>query len=349
VIDARGRCVLPGIIDIHSDKIEQFIQPRPTAQMDFAFAFKVCERDLLSAGVTTMYHSISLLENGVFGSSPLRTKENVLQIADLVANIHLRGHLIHHRVHLRIEIDNPEAFGVARGLAAQGRVHQISFMDHTPGQGQYRDLAVYRSAVAKYNNKKAIDVDMDAMVARHKNKPLLSFAQLRALTDLAHENGIAVASHDDDSEEKLVVNQEIGVDISEFPVTLEIAKAAKALGFYTVVGAPNILRGGSHSGNMSAADAVLAGCADILCSDYYPAAILHSIFLMHTKYGVSLPEMVAKATLRPARAMKIDGAYGSLEAGKKADILIVDVLDGYPVLTHALVDGAIRFRIEYRR
>ena len=130
---------------------------------------------------------------------------------------------------------------------------------------------------------------------------------------------------------------------------METAKAAKAHGFYTVVGSANILRGSSHSGNMSAADAILEECADIICSDYYPAAILHSIFSMHTKHGVPLPLMVNKATLNPARAMKIGTDYGSIEPGKKADVLVVDILDGYSVITHAFVDGIATSRIAYRR
>ncbi len=349
VIDAHGRYIMPGLIDVHSDKIEQYIGPRPTSQMDFEFALKVCERDLLGAGITTMYHSISLFQDEIFGKSPLRTKENVQKIADLIANIHMRYHLIHHRFHLRIEIDNLEAFDIVREMIAQGKVHLISFMDHTPGQGQYRSLAVYADTISKYNGKEIDTLGFDGVVEYHKNKPMLSFEQLCELTELAHKAGIAVASHDDDTEEKLNINQKIGVDISEFPITLEAAKAAKERGFYTIVGSPNILRGGSHSGNMSAADAILEDSADLLCSDYYPATILHSIFIMHDKYGVDLPAMVNRATLNPAKATKTDKDYGSIEPGKKADLLIVDSLDGYPVITHVLVDGKTTSRIEYRR
>ena len=124
-----------------------------------------------------------------------------------------------------------------------------------------------------------------------KTKKTLSFEQLKELAELAHAHGITVASHDDDTIEKLEVNEKIGVDISEFPITIEVAKEAKKRGYLTVIGAPNILLGGSHSGNMSAAEAINEDCGDILCSDYYPQAILHSIFTMHTKYGQPLPEM----------------------------------------------------------
>ena len=349
VIDAHGRYVMPGFIDIHSDCVEQLIQPRPTSQMDFELALKECERELLLRGITTIYHSISLYKDDFFGSSPLRTRDSVRKLSDLIASIHERYHLIHHRFHLRIEIDNLAALDIAKEMIAAGRVHMISFMDHTPGQGQYRDLAVYADALTKYNGKEIDTIGLEGILAYHKMKRTLSFEQLKALAELAHAHGLPVASHDDDTPEKLAVNRALGVDISEFPVSLDTARAARAAGFSTVVGAPNILRGSSHSGNMSAAEAVRDGCVDALCSDYYPAAILHSIFAMHNQHGAPLSEMVAKATLGPARAARIDREFGSIEAGKRADLLIVDALDGYPVITHVLVDGNPTARVEYRR
>ncbi len=349
IIDAHGRYVTPGFIDIHSDRIEQFIQPRPTSQMDFELALKECERELLHLGITTMYHSLSLYKDEFFGKSPLRTKENVQKIADLIENIHKRDHLIHHRFHLRIEIDNIGAYEIVKDMIRNKKVHEISFMDHTPGQGQYRNIQIYENTITKYHGKEIEAFGIEAILEYHQNKDRLSFSQLKELTELAHSNGIAVASHDDDTEEKLIVNQAIGVDICEFPILLDTAKSARAKGFFTVIGAPNILLGGSHSGNMSAAEAIKQGCADILCSDYYPPAVLHSIFVMTQKYGIPLHEMINKATINPAKAMKIDKEYGSVEVGKKADLLIVDILDGYPVVTHVLVDGNTTSRVQYRR
>ncbi|NCC67336.1 MAG: alpha-D-ribose 1-methylphosphonate 5-triphosphate diphosphatase [Clostridia bacterium] len=349
ILDACGGYITPGFIDIHSDRIEQFIQPRPTSQMDFELGLKECERELISCGITTIYHSMSLNKDDFLGSAPLRTKANVGKFSELVCSIHERDHLIHHRFHLRIEIDNIEAFDIAKDMIENKKVHEISFMDHTPGQGQYRDIEIYERSISSYMSKEAKKLSMEEILEYHRNKKVLSYEELKMLTELAHANGIAVASHDDDTQEKLAVNKSIGVDISEFPTVIETARAARRKGFQTVVGAPNILLGGSHSGNMSAAEAIHDGCADILCSDYYPPAILHGIFAMSLRQDVPLWEMVRKATLAPAQAMKTDADYGSLEPGKKADVLIINLLDGYPVVTCALVDGVSALRVGYRR
>ncbi len=349
VINAHGRYVAPGFIDIHSDRIEQFILPRPTARFDCELALKECERELLHQGITTMYHSFSLYENELLGKSPLRTKESVEKMARLIQDIHERYHLIHHRFHLRVEIDNLSAFDIASELIKHHMIHEISFMDHTPGQGQYRNLEIYRESITKYEGEEVRTLDFEEILERQKKKKTMSVEQLQELSRLAHANGIAVASHDDDTKEKLNLNRELQVDISEFPITIDTAKYAKDLGFATVVGAPNILLGGSHSGNMSAAQAILEGCADVLCSDYYPPALLHGVFIMHEKYQVPLPEMMNKVSLNPAKAVGLGDLYGSIEPGKKADLLIIDHLDGYPVITHVLVDGNTTSRVEYRR
>lgn len=348
-INAHGGYVMPGFIDVHSDKIEQFIYPRPTARFPFELALKECEKELLQLGITTIYHSFSLYKDELLGTSPLRTKENVLEMAELIANIHKRRHFIHHRFHLRIEIDNIEAYDIAKEMMERGLVHEISFMDHTPGQGQYRSLEVYRDTVDKYHGMENEAMTFEEVLEHHKEKGMLSFEQLKELADMAHERNITVASHDDDTVEKLKINQRLGVDISEFPITEDTAKAAHDMNFYTVAGAPNILLGGSHSGNMSAADAIVHGCADILCSDYFPQAILQSLFIMRDKYGQSLPEMVKKVTLNPAKAMRIDKNYGSIEKGKKADIVIADIVDDYPAITHVIADGKLVSKIKYRR
>ncbi len=349
VIDAHGRYILPGMIDIHSDKIEQFIQPRATAIMDFDFSLKECERELLLQGITTMYHSLSLLGDDLFGSAEIRKKDNVLKLSKLINDIHDKRHLIHHRLHLRLELDNLGGYDILKESIDKEAVHLISFMDHSPGQGQYRNIELYKKIVESYKSKDVKELGADKIVEAQMNKKMLSFEQLKEISDLAHAKNIAIASHDDDTVEKLAINEALDVDISEFPITIEVAKEAKKKGFATLAGAPNILLGGSHSGNLSAEQAILEDSIDILCSDYYPAALLSSVFIMHQKHNIPLYDMVKKVSLNPAKAVKIDNQYGSIEKGKKADLIIVELQDKYPVATHTLVDGIVVSRIEYRK
>lgn len=170
VIDAHGRYILPGMIDVHSDKIEQFVFPRPTAKFSFELALKECEKELLQLGITTIYHSFSLYSDELLGKSPLRTKESVLEMAELIADIQNRSHLIHHRFHLRLEIDNVDAFAIAKDMIARRLIQEISFMDHTPGQGQYRDLEVYRETIDKYHGMENEGKTFEEVLEHHQNR-----------------------------------------------------------------------------------------------------------------------------------------------------------------------------------
>jgi alpha-D-ribose 1-methylphosphonate 5-triphosphate diphosphatase len=190
---------------------------------------------------------------------------------------------------------------------------------------------------------------VDRIMAEAKNKPVASREMLKSLAALAHERRIPLASHDDDTPEKLsLMKNEFGVTISEFPIELEVAKKARDEGILVVVGAPNIMLGGSHSGNLSALKAIRAGAADILCSDYYPASLLHSAFKLEAEGVLSLPAAVRMLTLNPARAMGIDGDYGAVEAGKKADLLVVRKIHDRPMVYKCFIDGQATLQFEYR-
>ena len=358
VIDAHGGFVTPGFVDIHSDFVEQVISPRPTVLMDMPTALFEAERELLSHGITTMFHSLSV--HGISASSKMplsRQWPNVTKIMDLIsAAKRTEGHnehLIRHRCHARIEVDSVDIFDELAKRVAAGDCDEISFMDHTPGQGQYRTLENYRnsSSAAKRQVTVEDEKDFERVIEQMKAEPHLTYEQLKVLADLALERGIAIASHDDDTLEKLSLMQSLGCTISEFPVTMEVARAARERGMATVLGTPNILLGKSHAGNLSARDAVQAGVASVLCSDYYPTAMLHSAFRMHHDFGLPLEQAFAMLTINPARAVHVDDELGSLEEGKKADILIVREVQEdertFPVITCALVGGRVVSRSWY--
>lgn len=347
IIDAQGGWLSPGFIDIHSDYIEHMAAPRPTCLMDFDLAIHETERELITHGITTMFHSLSIIKSTEFPDKPIRDARNTGKFIALIERSHHSCHLIRHRFHARFEIDSIDRLEEIADYIRDRKVHLLSFMDHTPGQGQYRDLENYKATLKGYRS--VTDEEVDSIIEHSRNRPKITLEKIQELCKLAQEHGIAVASHDDDSVEKLHMVKSFGITISEFPVSLDIARQAHQMGLYTLAGAPNVLLGGSHNGNLAAADAVSLGCADILCSDYYPAALLHSVFHLHRRDGHRLADVIRLVTINPARAVGMDALYGSIEISKKADLLVIREGDGHlPVITDVLVDGVLSYQAHYR-
>lgn len=348
IIDASGGYIAPGLIDIHSDYIEHMTAPRPTSLIDFRLSIRETEKELISHGITTMYHSLSIFKSVDYKYRPIREPENVRKLVDLIDQTHHRKHLVRHRFHARFEIDNLEEIESLKAYIMEEKVHLLSFMDHTPGQGQYRDLELYKKTIRGYED--VSDENVELIIANHQSKQKMTVDAIREIAEMAKARNIAIASHDDDSVEKLDLVQSFGTTISEFPITLDIARKAKEKGLFTIAGAPNVILGGSHSGNLSAAEAVNDGSIDILCSDYYPAAMLHAVFQLASQYEKGLVEMFKLVTLNPARAVNIDEILGSIREGKKADLLIIERLepDDFPVITAVMVDGKLIQKTNYR-
>lgn len=348
--DAAGGYVMAGFIDTHSDYIEGLVQPRPTSIMDFQVSLCEAEKHLLSHGITMMYHSLSLVkEDEKVERKSIRKKQNVERLVNILKGYEEEAHLIKHRFHARYEIDNLEIYDYLKELMERGFVQELSFMDHTPGQGQYRDIEQYAETFRAWRNLED-DTEFEKFLEESKKKPLATREQLMKLAELAKELQIPLASHDDDTEGKILLNkEEFGIKISEFPITIEVAKKAKECGMMVVVGAPNILLNGSHAGNLNAEDAVKEGCADILCSDYYPAALLHAIFLLEERGACTLPEAVRMVNLNPAKALGIDKEYGQIAPGKRADLIIVHKENQLPVLTKCFIDGNVVLQFEYQK
>jgi alpha-D-ribose 1-methylphosphonate 5-triphosphate diphosphatase len=348
VIDGCAGFIAPGMIDIHSDYIEHMAAPRPTSMMDFHTAIREMERELISHGITTMYHSLSFYNSTDFPDKPIRNPENTRRFIDHIQGYEEKERQIHHRFHARFEIDSHHRRDELEDYLRDGKIHLLSFMDHTPGQGQYRDLSMFKKTMKGYRN--VSDSEIDVIIAKSQAKEKLTWKDMEALAEIAQASGVALASHDDDSVEKLDLNKQLGMAISEFPVSIHVAEQAKMRGFHTVAGAPNVLLGGSHSGNLSASEAIQEGVVDILCSDYYPPAMLQSVFKLYAMFDFELSELFRLVTLHPAQAVGIDDEYGSIEIGKKADLIIIQHLaDGYPVVSKTLVDGEECFSSFYRK
>lgn len=346
-VDCTGKYISPGFIDIHSDYIENIVSPRPITVMNFNFSLRETERILVTSGITTMYHSLSLYPENDYGRKAIRHPENIKGLIEEIDQLEKEPHIIHNRVHLRYELSCINDMEMVANLIREQKIHLLSFMDHTPGQGQYANLEVYKktqkSLIDGMTDK---DVEEDINMRKAMNK--LSIEEIQELARIAHQHGLKVASHDDDSIEKLDFVESIGATISEFPISLEIAKEATKRNLWTVAGAPNLLQGKSHSGNLSAQEGILNKCISIISSDYYPSAVLVSLFAMHEKHQIPLYEMFKMVTVNPAKAVGIEDKVGTVAKGKAADLLVIEKKNSYPAIKIAMVDGHIVFETRYR-
>ncbi len=317
-----GMRIIPGLIDLHGDMIEREIEPRPGARFPLDLAVSELDKRLAACGITTAFVAVSFSED-VKRDGDLRSEEHALNIIKAVTEYRERAS-VDMRIHTRFEVSNKKAIPILKDMIETGQVHMVSLMDHTPGQGQYRDIEKYVRYVSKKYDLNEEDVLRDATkkvnARAAQDDPWKNAAAIAAL---AEEYGIPAASHDDDTVDKVQIMRGLRVGISEFPVSLDAAKAAKAAKLFTVMGAPNALRGRSNSGNLSAREALDAGVLDVLASDYHPASLLASIDKL-TELGASdLVDAVALVSSAPAAAVNLEDR-GVIALGKRADFCIVE-------------------------
>ncbi|MCQ1573017.1 alpha-D-ribose 1-methylphosphonate 5-triphosphate diphosphatase [Neorhizobium galegae] len=320
VIDGGGRLLMPGFVDLHGDMIEREIAPRPNAQMPIDFGIHELDKKLAAAGVTTAYAAVSFATESVYGH--VRSLETTSAVIEGINR--LRDNLlIDHRVHARYEITNVGAAPTLERLLKADEIDMVSLTDHTPGQGQYNNIAAY---VASISERRAISEEMAAEIVQKRiamrNNPQIE-VKLKEIVSLSLQHGLSLASHDDDSVEKVAEMFDLGVTISEFPVTLPAAEEARRRGLWTLMGAPNALRGKSMSGNLSALDAAKAGLLTVIAADYHPAAFVPGIFKLAEASAGGLPAAVAMATGNAARSAGLTDR-GEIAIGQRADLVVVE-------------------------
>jgi len=331
--DAATKILMAGIIDLHCDAIERLVMPRPNIFFPLAMALQEADWRLAGCGITTEFHAVSL-DDGEFG---VRSDAFVRQLMGAIREG--RGHtLVRHNVHARLELTSQKGSDTIAEMIATGAVGLVSLMDHSPGQGQYRTEAAFRDYVVKTAGTKHEEID--AIIAMKREQATYISQRIERVTRLARAAGLGIATHDDDSAAKVEQWPNFGVTVSEFPTTIEAAQRAHELGLAVCMGAPNVLRGMSSGGNLSATEAVQAGVATVLCSDYYPASMLGAAYKLFKEKVLSLPDAVNLVTLNPANAVKLGRDFGSLECGKVADLLLVEVpTDGIPSVQCVFVGG----------
>lgn len=327
-VDLGDKKIVAGIVDLHSDAIEKEIEPRHGATFPVELAIAELDKKLSMAGVTTMFHAIGFEENPKKKRSLEFAKHQIEEIYE--AN---KKHLgVDNFVHARFELSATDAVEPIKKLIDLGKIQLLSLMDHSPGQGQFKTLEKFKTYYSSYYGLN--DDEVQDVVNKKLNK---DEDKINDLINHAKKYNMTLLSHDDDCKEKLQGLLDIGVKISEFPLDLEVAKFAVEKGIATGMGAPNIVRGGSQSGNIAAIELVREGVCKYLCSDYHPTSMLQAVYRMREDANLPLEKGFAMVTSTPAAYANLDDR-GVIAEGKRADIIVIDDTN-IPKVVLTLKDG----------
>lgn len=325
-IDLDGDLLIPGIIDLHTDNLERQVLPRATARWPSRSAMIAHDAQCASAGVTTVFDSFCV---GDLGFQEERTRTFVEGVADMDALGDAGLLKADHRLHLRCELPAADMEALFLPYASHKALAMVSLMDHSPGVGQWGDVEKYRDILRRDG---LTEEEIETRLAQLREARTRWRSHNRQVVlETMRGRGIALASHDDRTPADVSENAADGIDIAEFPVTLAAAQAAHEHGIETIAGAPNLVRGGSHSGNVAAADLLRAGLVDAFASDYVPSALLEAALLATTVASLSLPDAIALVTARPARMAGLTDR-GCLAPGLAADLVRVRIHDGQPII-----------------
>jgi len=325
-LDMDGDYLIPGVVDVHTDNLERQVQPRQNARWPSRSAMMAHDAQCAAAGVTSVLDALCLGDLG-FNENRVRTFHEA--VADLTAMADTGLFKSEHFLHLRCEMPAPNVLDLFTPVAEHPRTRMISVMDHCPGVGQYANIEYYRGLRRKDGFSEDYITDRIAELQAQRAK--LRTPNRKAILALAAALDVPLASHDDRTEEEIAENIADGITISEFPVSMLAAQAAKAAGMDVIAGAPNIVRGGSHSGNVSAADLVGAAAVDAFASDYVPASLVEAAFRCVADGALNLPAAITLIADRPARMVQLHDR-GRIAEGLRADLVRVRVHDGLPVV-----------------
>lgn len=316
--DWAGDHLMPGFVELHTDNLEKYMNPRPGVDWPSDSATVAHDAQIIGAGITTVFDALSIGDVSPKGDRLRQLPRMVKAIQESVENGHTRAE---HFLHLRCEVSHERTLEVFEELVENKLVNLVSIMDHTPGQRQFVKIEKYREY---YQGKFHLsDVEMDAYIIKQKAcAEKYSVPYRQAIAKMCRERGLAMASHDDATDDHVRESADIGMQIAEFPTTHVAADLSHQLGLKVLMGAPNIVRGGSHSGNIAAADLIKKGVLDILSSDYYPASLLAAVQRMHKEELCNLPEAVATVSRLPAKAANLLDR-GEIREGLRADIVRV--------------------------
>jgi alpha-D-ribose 1-methylphosphonate 5-triphosphate diphosphatase len=327
-LDLDGDYLIPGLVELHTDHLETHYAPRPRVRWNPVAAVQAHDAQIAASGITTVLDAIRV---GLDEDTDMVTPD-MRVLADAIAAGMRAGRLrAEHHIHLRCEVSSPDCLEAFELFKDDPSVRLASLMDHAPGQRQFTSMDACR---AYYQGKKKMSDADFADFVRRRNEQSQAHAgpTRRAIAEICNAKGIVLASHDDATREHVEEAEALGMHIAEFPTTLESAKASRQAGMAILMGGPNVVRGGSHSGNVSARALAEADLLDILSSDYIPFSMLQSAFsLAENVESISLSKAIQLVTKRPAEAAGF-ADRGEIAIGKRADFVHVRVEDGIPIV-----------------
>ena len=319
--NGNGDYLLPGLIELHTDNLEKCISPRPGVRWNLETAAVNHDRDLISSGITTVCDAIAI--GDVTPREDSLRLHHYAPMIDAVAEGQAANRFsCDHLLHLRCELGYEHLYDIIEPYAEHPLLALISLMDHTPGQRQFVNIDKYKEY---YQGKHGVpEAKMAEFIQmRLESQRKHAVANRQALVKMTQDQGISLASHDDATVDHVQEAIAEGVVLAEFPTTIDAAKEAHSSGLLVLMGAPNVVLGGSHSGNVSAMELVELDLVDIISSDYVPRSLLQSVFIISQQAHKPLYEAIKLITLNPAKAINLDHQIGTLEAGKKADFITV--------------------------
>ena len=318
-VDCEGDWLMPGLVELHTDNLEKHMMPRPGVFWPGTSAFFIHDAQLVAAGITTVFDAVVIGDEsqdrnarGKFLKASLEAIETLSALPTTRA---------HHFLHLRCELTNPDACEYFEKWVDHTMVRLVSVMDHTPGQRQWRDLSKYRQYMerhGRFSEEQFEKLLTDGLSAQ----AIYAQQQRDRILKECRDRKLPVASHDDTDIDHVEQAHSEGIAISEFPTTLEAAQRARDLGLKNIMGAPNIVLGGSHSCNVSAKDVARAGLLDGLSSDYVPSSLLDAVFRLVDELEISVPAATQVVTKNPADMVGLTDR-GSIALGKRADLIRV--------------------------
>jgi alpha-D-ribose 1-methylphosphonate 5-triphosphate diphosphatase len=317
-VDWAGDWLMPGLVELHTDNLEKHLVPRPGVLWNAHSAMTVHDAQCAAAGITTVLDSV-VIGNMDQGGARCQTQHTSIAAMHQCRDEGLMR--VEHLLHLRCELAAPDILEVFHQYSEDPLLKLVSVMDHTPGQRQWRDLKSYRRYAER--NTFFSDESFTAMIAqRQADQQAYAVPHRRAIIAASRERGLPLASHDDTSAQDVLQAVAEGISMSEFPTTLMAAQAARDAGLFIIMGGPNMVKGGSHSGNVSAAELAQADLLDIFSSDYVPSSLMLATFMLGGLTQWTLPRAVRTVSLNPARAIGLTDR-GDIAVGQRADLVRV--------------------------